>query len=134
MCGTVGALVESDTVESMIREEVEKGSFTREIFSICMDEICEMAYFSADYGFLYLQRDIQVPLDFKQDAQIKYACYCKKITVEQLERAVKLENARKIKDIFKFQSPIIVEECKLKNPFGFCCVPDVKKTIDDLLK
>lgn len=134
MCGSIGALVDSDTVENIITESVEKGFFNREIFSLCMDEKCEMAYFSADYGFIYLQDDIKIPLDFKEDSNIKYICYCKKITINDVENAVKNQNAISIKEIFRFYSPIIVEECKVKNPLGFCCVPDIKKKIDDLIK
>jgi len=133
MCGTIGALVNSKTVENIVIDEIEEGVLKHEILSLCMDKGCEMAYFSADYGYLYLQSGLKVSLDYKSDVEVRYACYCKKLTVEQLKNLVLKEGARTIKDVFRFYSPIIVEECKIKNPFGYCCIPDVKKMIDDIL-
>lgn len=132
MCGTTGALVSSRTVENIVIENIEEGTLKYEILSLCMDKKCEMAYFSADYGYLYLQSGLKTPLDYKADVEIRYVCYCKKITVSQLKVAVLEEGAKTIKDVFRFHSPVIVEECKTKNPFGYCCMPDIKKMIDDI--
>jgi len=133
MCGKTGALVSSKTVESLVLEVLDKNELYQEIMSLCMDKECEMAYFSADYGYLFLQRNIKVPLDYKNDVVERYACYCKNITVNDVIKAVKKEGVRNIKELFRYQTPIITAECKEKNPFGFCCMPDINKMIEEIL-
>lgn len=131
MCGSVGALVPSKTVESLINVRLES-PLTLEIFSLCMSADCEMAYFSADYGYLYLQRDISVPIDFKDDADVKYACYCNEITIDDIRHAVIKEHASSIKDIFRFKGKVIVEKCKVTSPFGCSCIADINKMIEEI--
>jgi len=133
MCGKTGALVKSSTVKSLSNTINEDCVYAIELFSLCMDPTCEMAYFSADYGYLLLQRDIKVPLDYKDDAESRYACYCKEITLEQVKQAVIKDHIRTVKEFFKYQSPVIVEKCLSENPFGCCCIPDIKKMIEDII-
>jgi len=133
MCGTTGALVNSKTVESISNTTFEDCHYPLEIFSLCMEPSCEMAYFSADYGYLLLQRDIKVPLDYKDDVDDRYACYCHEITIDQVRHAVLKDHVRTAKEFFKYQRPVIVENCKTRNPFGCCCIPDIKKMIEDIL-
>lgn len=133
MCGTMGALVNSKTVESISMVTFEDCHYPLEIFSLCMEPSCEMAYYSADYGYLLLQRDIKVSLDYKDDVEDRYVCYCNNITIDQVRHAVIEEQISTVKEFFKNQRPVIVENCKLKNPFGCCCIPDIKKMIEDIL-
>jgi len=107
-------------------------SLSLEIFSLCMSPDCEMAYYSADYGYILLQRDIKVPIDFKNDADIKYACYCNEITIDDIRHAVLKEYASTVKDIFRFKGKVIVEKCKLNNPFGCSCIADINKMIEEI--
>jgi bacterioferritin-associated ferredoxin len=132
MCGTTGALVKSKTVESLVNQDIDEGSFKYEIFSLCMDKTCEMVYFSADYGYLYLQRDVVMPIDFKEDAEIKYACYCHQITIDDVRKAVLKHHASSVKDIFMSHQRIIVEKCQSNNPIGCSCMADIKKMIEEI--
>lgn len=134
MCGKTGALVASKTVEYQILQGVEKNTFAKEIFSLCMDPLCEMAYFSADYGYLYLIRQIKSSLDYKEETLIKYVCYCQEITYDDVKKSVNNFGVTTIKEFFRYKKPIIVEVCKEKNPFGCSCIADIKKIIDDELK
>ena len=134
MCGTKGALVTSKTVENLLIEDIESGLFDKEIFSLCMDKDCEMAYFSADYGYLYLQRQIKVYLDYKEDAPVKYICYCNRVTEESVRRAVCDYGCRTVKEVLKNRGPVITEKCRVENPFGYCCMPDIKRLIDEVIK
>lgn len=134
MCGTKGALVSSKTVENLIQDPVENGLFEREIFSLCMDKDCEMAYFSADYGFLFLQRQIKVSLDYKEDVAVKYICYCNQVTEESVRKAVVDFGCRTVKEVLKNRGPVITEKCRIENPFGYCCMPDIKRLIEEVVK
>ncbi len=131
MCGTSGALVSHETVQ-YLRSEPYKEDLRLEIFSLCMHPDCEMAYYSADYGYLTLQREMTTPIDFKADASEKYACYCNKITIDDIRHAVLKEHASHIKDIFRFRGPIIVEKCKLNSPFGCSCIADINKMMEEI--
>jgi hypothetical protein len=131
MCGTVGALVASQTVEYQVNQELEPRQFHQEIFSLCMNPRCEMAYYSADYGYLYLLRDIKAELDHKEETQEKYICYCQKITYDQVRAAVLDQGVRSTKAFFKNRPPVIVEKCLQVNPFGCSCLADIKKLIDE---
>lgn len=133
MCGTRGALVSSGTVEALIEEAVDTGAYDLEIFSLCVDPICEMTYFSADYGYLYLKRNIKVALDYKEDTEDKYLCYCNEITKDQVTRLVKLNPNLTIKELFDKRGLIKPEKCRKKNPFGFCCLPDIKRFMEDIV-
>lgn len=132
MCGRRGTLVKSQTVKSLAISDIDE-DLRLEIFSLCMDPRCEMAYYSADYGHLYLQRNLKKPLDFKELSEVRYACYCHEITIDQLRHMVLKENARTIKDIF-FKKPIIVDQCIKNNPFGCSCMPDVMKMVEEILQ
>ena len=87
MCGTKGALVSYKTVQHL-RYRPYKDDLRGEIFSLCMHKDCEMAFYSADYGYLSLQRDINTPIDFKADSKEKYICYCNRITLDEIKHAV----------------------------------------------
>lgn len=102
-----------------------------EIFSLCMSNDCEMAYFSADYGYLYLLRDVSTPIDFKDESTIKYACYCHEITIDELRHAVLNEGINNAKAFLR-NKPVIVERCQQSNPFGCHCMADINKMIDEI--
>lgn len=133
MCGAKGALVSSKTVEKIVVEEIVDNLFVKEIFSLCMDKDCEMAYFSADYGYLFLQREIRVPLDYKTGIENKYICYCNKITEGEIRKAVVYSGFKTVKEVLKNRGPVITEKCKVTNPFGYCCMPDIKRFIEEVL-
>lgn len=133
MCGTTGALVPYQTVEYQIKEDIEPKSLSMEVFSLCMDPICDMAYYSADYGYLYFTHHIKAMLDHKDETVKKYVCYCQEITYDEVKKAVNNEGIKTIKAFFKYRKPVIVERCKVINPFGCSCIADIKKIIEDEL-
>lgn len=88
-----------------------------------------MAYYSADYGYLYLQRDIKAKLDHKDGAAPQYICYCHEITYAMLKHAVEVDGIRSVKALFR-KKPILMERCKKENPFGCSCLPDIQRQIE----
>ena len=130
MCGVKGLRVSSKTVEHLSTEKIESCSYDLEIFSLCLDPGCEMAYFSADYGYLIFQSHLKVELDHKEGVQNPYICYCHKIDYKTLKRKVQREGLREFKELFESKEKIIVEKCKLNNPFDCSCVADIQKYIE----
>jgi len=133
MCGKIGALVSSKTVSHLVYEDVSEKNFAIEIFSLCVDPSCEMAYYSADYGYLYLSRDVAVPLDYKDGVDVSYLCYCNQITKAQVRQMVAKNPDLKVKEVFSARGKILTEKCKLENPFGYCCLPDIHRYIEDVV-
>lgn len=131
MCGHRGALVSSQTVAFQLINSLEPSLLTAEIMSLCMNPECEMAYYSADYGYLYLIRDIKTPLDHKAQTKVKYVCYCQKITYDAVKEAVRDQGISSVKEFFKGKEAVIVEKCKQVNPFGCSCIADIKKVIEE---
>lgn len=130
MCGVKGLRVSSKTVEHLSREKNEPLTYANEVFSLCLDPGCEMAYFSADYGYLIFQSHLKVELDYKEGIQNSYICYCHEIDYKTLKRKVQLEGLRDFKALFGSKEKIIVEKCKLNNPFDCSCVADIQKYIE----
>jgi hypothetical protein len=132
MCGNKGALIPSRTVEYQVVDSVDDIRWHIEIFSLCVDPECEMAYYSADFGYIFLQRDIRTELDYKSETKDKYVCYCQSIKYESVRKAVRNYGYKKARDFFKGGPPIIMEDCKKRNPFGCSCIADVQKIIDEI--
>lgn len=130
MCGKVGALIPSQTVIYQVIDKYDI-DWPREIFSLCMNPSCEMAYYSADYGYLFLQRQIKVELDYKEDVKNQYVCYCHKITYDDVKKKVNDNNIKNIRDYMKHHKPVIVQNCVKENPFGCSCLGDIGKIIED---
>lgn len=134
MCGMKGLRVQSSTVEYLSLESLEDCKYIQEVFSLCLDPGCEMAYYSADYGYLVFQSHLKVELDHKDDVSKKYICYCHKIEYKTLRKKVETQGLRNAKDLFLNHQKIIVENCKVENPFNCCCIPDIQKKIEEYLK
>lgn len=133
MCGVTGLRVDSATVKHLSLQPIEGCYYPQEIFSLCLDPACQMAYYSADYGYLVFQSHLGVALDHKDDAGEKYICYCHKISYAFLKDRVQNHGLVSFKGLFKATDKIIVEKCKRENPFNCCCIPDIQKKIEEYL-
>ena len=62
-----------------------------------------------------------IPLWYKKDASPRYACYCSKVTIEQVRDAVIKEGARSVKDVARLTGAMRNCNCIHSNPLGKCC-------------
>lgn len=126
-CKKIGREVSKVTVESLVH------SFTNndtDAFMVCMNPKCEVVYYSREGHITYNKNLVTVPVWFKDGAEPKYACYCSKVTEEQVIDAVLKKGAKTVKDVNKLTGAMKEANCKVKNPLGTCCHQTIQNIID----
>lgn len=129
ICGHEGLTVSKITVEHLVaddcRKAVEGGDYR-----ICMNEDCKVVYYNTCSGEKFLKDQVKVPIWFKKDASPKYACYCSKVTEEQVIEAVVKNGAKTVKEVNAITGAMKNANCKEKNPLGVCCHKIIQEAID----
>lgn len=97
---------------------------------MCENPNCDVVYFSKDENTIIIKNEIKVPVWFKKDANPKYACYCNRVTENQIVDAVINKGARNMKDIIKLTGAMKNDQCEIENPSGKCCRKVVQEAID----
>ncbi len=92
-----------------------------------MNPACKVAYFTEDSFFDKTALD--APLWYKNDANPKYACYCRKITQEEVAKAVMETDLAEAEDIMYHLRGEVESNCKINNPTGHCCHPVFNEVI-----
>ena len=133
VCNNEGISVSKVTVEHLIKEDYLK-VVEGEQYKICMNEDCNVVYYSVDNENKFLKDQVRVPIWFKKDANPKYACYCSKVTEEQVIEAVIKHNARTVKEVNAITGAVKNSNCKENNPLGTCCHKIIQEAIDKGLK
>lgn len=119
-CEKQGLLVKNITVRHMVLGELTEQVGIDDYF-LCMNEECDTAYYNSDTKKKYTAQQVNVPLWFKKDANPKYACYCSKVTEDQVISAVLEDGATQMKEVIKITGAMSNSDCKKKNPLGKCC-------------
>ncbi len=117
-CGTLSPEVERATVMAILKKTVKLPADG--VFSVCVNPACGVAYFSG--GRTWAVKDAAVPLDFKKGAKVRYACYCNKLTYEEVTQVYKRTGAVNWAEVVKAaKGAVKPSKCAEKNPFGKCC-------------
>lgn len=95
-----------------------------------MDEDCSVVYYNVDNGIRFLKGQVNVPIRFKKDANPKFACYCSKVTEEQVIDAVIKHGAKSVKEVNAITGAMKNSNCKENNPLGTCCHKIIQDAID----
>lgn len=132
VCKKQGAPVKNITVKHLVLDE-----FIEEVgdhdYNLCMNEVCETAYYQTEPKKMFTKDQLNVPLWFKKDAHPKFACYCSKVTEEQVIHAVLENGAKNMKEVLKITGAMSNSECSKKNPFGKCCHQIIQEAMDKAL-
>lgn len=132
-CISKGVEVNNNTVKHLVINE-----FTNQIkestYYICMNEECDIVYFSTNLNVSYSKQQIKVPIWYKKDANPKYICYCNQVTEQQIISAVLNEGAKDMKDIIRLTGAMKNGKCEINNPLGKCCSPIIHETINIAMK
>lgn len=129
MCKTSGSKVKNITVKHLVVDEI-KESVGDSDFYICINEECDVVYYNPKSNIKFDKKQVKVPIWFKIDANPKYACYCSKVTEEQVIVAVKNHGARTVKDIIEITGAMKNAQCEKNNPLGKCCHKIIQEAID----
>lgn len=133
ICNTLGVFVKAETVSSLLCEKA-KNAFVNERYALCMNSNCLISYYSLDSDISYHVDDITVPLWYKVNSDPIYACYCSKITKENVIEAIKLHGARNVKEINEITGAMKNPDCLHKNPLGKCCHTIIENIITNFKK
>lgn len=132
ICNKEGTKVKSNTFKHIIIDEFAD-QINEAIYFICMNEDCDVVYFSPDLKTTYIKNMVKVPIWFKKDANPKYICYCNHVTEQQIINAVLNDDAKNIKDIIRLTGAMMNGNCEINNPLGKCCGPFIQETINKAL-
>ena len=127
VCETLGSRVKRVTVEHLVLESLRESVGDRD-FYLCMDEECDIVYYNTVTSFS--KQQVKVPIWFKNDANPKYACYCSKVTEEQVINAVVNDGADNMKEVLRITGAMKGAQCERNNPLGKCCHHIIQKAID----
>lgn len=127
-CSEKGLSVKLETVKSMIKKN--KKVPLKEDFYICENPDCDILYFSGESAFY--KKDSIIEADFKKGTKTKYACYCNKLTYEEVEKALKKNKRTDWAFIVKEAKGKMAKcDCLHKNPYGKCCTSNsFKKAVE----
>ncbi len=129
VCNNEGILVSKVTVEHLVVDDYRK-AVEGDQYKICMNEDCNVVYFNHYNRTTFLKDQVSVPIWFKRDANPKHACYCNKVTEEQVIEAVVKQGAKTIKEVNAITGSMKNSNCKEKNPLGVCCHKIIQEAID----
>lgn len=129
VCEKQGTLVKNITVKHMVLEELTEQTGDNDYF-LCMSEECDITYYNPESNIKFNKQQVKVPIWFKKGANPKYACYCSKVTEEQVINAVVKDGAENMKDVLKLTGAMKNAQCQKNNPLGKCCHQIVQDAID----
>lgn len=132
-CGKTGNLVKNFTVRHLVVEELAKEVGTSDYY-LCMNEECDVVYYSCDFSTAFYKQQVKVPIWFKKDANPKYACYCSQVTEDQVINAVIEKGAQSMEEVLKITGAMKNPQCPEKNPLGKCCHQIIQKAIEKAFK
>ncbi|MFZ5975536.1 MAG: Csac_0668 family 2Fe-2S cluster-binding (seleno)protein [Bacillota bacterium] len=129
VCNNEGTSVGKVTVEHLVAENHCK-NVAGDKYKICMNEDCDVVYYDLDNGTTFLKDQVTVPIWLKKDANPKYACYCSKVTEEQVIEAVIKNGAKTVMEVNAITGAMKNSNCKENNPLGVCCHKIIQEAID----
>lgn len=129
ICRTLSVKVKNITVKHLVLETLSELVGDTDYY-LCMNEECDITYYNQETGVKFNKHQVKVPIWFKRDANPKYACYCSKVTEEQVINAVIKEGAKTVKDIIALTGAMKNAQCQKNNPLGKCCHQIIQDAID----
>ena len=133
VCNQQGRAVGQVTVKHLVTED-RRDAVQGDCYWICMNENCSVVYYNNENQTKFVQEQISVPIWFKKDANPKYACYCSKVTEEQVIEAVLKHNAKTVKEVNAVTGAMKNSNCIQNNPLGVCCHKVIREAIEKVLK
>lgn len=118
ICAKLGQKVGNITVKHLVNPELEVNVGNQDYF-LCMSEDCEITYYNESTSFNTSQ--LKVPVWFKRDAEPKLACYCSKVTEDQVIDAVENDGATTMREVLRITGAMQNPQCQKNNPLGKCC-------------
>jgi bacterioferritin-associated ferredoxin len=129
-CNLPGIIVKKETVISLLSEDAIM-RISGDSFALCMNPDCHISYYCLDSSISFKCNEVNVPLWFKRKAHPIYACYCSKVTKDEVINAIRKENAMTVQDINRITGSMKNSDCSHHNPLGKCCHKIIQDIIDE---
>ena len=130
VCNKAGRRVGTETVRHLVQSQLVD-TITEEGYGLCMTRSCDVSYYSLVSAKTIDKSLLTIPLWYKGGAAPRYACYCSKVTMEQVRDAVLIEGARSVKDVAGLTGAMRKCNCIHNNPLGKCCHKIIQETIHE---
>ena len=130
-CSKEGQKVANETVKNIVQAECQ-GKIGEKGYYLCMNPDCNVAYYNSES--IFEKSALNKPLWYKKNANPKYACYCRKITQEEVSKTIMETGLTEADDIMFHLRGIVKSNCKINNPTGHCCHPAFNQMIKSALK
>jgi hypothetical protein len=130
-CKQIGQKIPNETVKSIVQTECQN-KVGRNCYFLCMNPDCIIAYYNSESVFE--KSALKVPLWYKKNANPKYACYCRKITQEEVTKTVLETALTEAGDIMFHLRGKVKSNCKVNNPTGHCCHQVFNEMIEKALE
>lgn len=125
-CGEKGRSVGRETVASMAAVTVPAPSLSLSDFSLCQTESCAAVYFAGG-GTVLEEKDVRVPVNWKDAGPDVPLCYCfshtRRTISDEIAETGHSSAFATITDAVKAGQCA----CDVKNPSGTCCLGDIRK-------
>lgn len=128
-CKRPGIKVKNITVKHLVINTFEEQVGETD-YHICMNEECDIVYYNNQTNVVFSKNQIKVPIWFKKGANPKYACYCSKVTEEQVINAVVKNGANDLDEVLKLTGAMSNPQCQKNNPLGKCCHKIIQDAIN----
>lgn len=130
-CQHASKKVDAETVYNMVISEKKRVVRPEVTYYLCMNPTCSTSYFSHKAHTELMVDDVKVPLWYKEGVSQPLACYCNKVTRADVERAVREQGARSVKEVCDITDAMKHSHCKENNPLGVCCHGIIQQIIDE---
>lgn len=132
-CNGKGIPVSKVTVAHLVSDDL-RSYVEEDHYKICMNEDCNVVYYNDADGIIFNKNQVRVPVWFKKDADPKYACYCSKVTEDQVIDAVVKHGAGTVLEVNALTGAMKNSNCIENNPLGICCHKIIQEAINKGLK
>lgn len=124
ICKEQGILVKNFTVKHIVKEDY-LSDIGEDDFYLCTNSFCDVGYYN--HKKIIYEEHLKVPIWLKKDANPKYACYCSKVTFDDIFDAVLKKGAMTLNDVVSITNAMKNSSCSINNPTGNCCYDVIKE-------
>ncbi len=64
----------------------------------------------------------------------EYVCYCNKVTEKDIADAINEKGAKTVDEVIQITGAMLNSNCKVNNPKGTCCYPDIVEVFNKYKK
>lgn len=128
-CHQQGEPVQTTTVQALVTDEF-RHLLVEGPYYLCQTPDCGVGYYGPTEAAVLHPYQLKAPLHFKTGAHPRYACYCNKVTEDEVFHTVREKGLVQMQAIIRSLRGEAQSDCRHKNPLGRCCSERFHELID----